>query len=298
MFLTLKNRISEATTFYGDLLDSSGLDYIFNPSFAQLGSQLVMVFRGSSKKNSNIRAYLLVHDFLGRPTPILDLSQHFSAWGVVQTADPKLFQFGDTIWVTFNTGWSRFGNDIYIAPLYPNLGRPLRCDFSGRQKIEKNWAFYSWRGALRAIYALGNGTVLESQTDPTQSQGRLEMVPVGSVSSTRRARGLSIGTQLAFSADAAYLVAHRKFHILGKRAYIGKLVRLDFSGNDVYATSGGKYVFHSFGSLLGSRMKRNRNLISCSYFSGLQLQSGVARLGYGINDVAFGFADADLSEFQ
>ena len=41
-------------------------------------------------------------------------------------------------------------------------------------------------------------------------------------------------------------------------------------------------------SISGSRIKHNTNLHSCTYFSGLQVQGDLVRIGYGVNDIDYG----------
>ena len=43
-------------------------------------------------------------------------------------------------------------------------------------------------------------------------------------------------------------------------------------------------MVHSPESLLGSAVKHNTNLYSCTYFSGLQASDSGIALGYGINE--------------
>ena len=49
-------------------------------------------------------------------------------------------------------------------------------------------------------------------------------------------------------------------------------------------------MVHSRDSVQGSGVKHNSNLLSCTYFSGLQASDSGITLGYGINDVDFGFS--------
>jgi hypothetical protein len=55
-------------------------------------------------------------------------------------------------------------------------------------------------------------------------------------------------------------------------------------------TAAADWMVHSPESLLGSAVRHNDNLFSCTYFSGLQASEAGVALGYGINDVEFGFS--------
>ena len=83
-------------------------------------------------------------------------------------------------------------------------------------------------------------------------------------------------------------MAHRKYVLTHKKVYLGRLCALDPIHMTV--TLGDSWLAHSHGSLLGSEVKHNTNLFSCTYFSGLQASDTGITLGYGVNDVDFGFS--------
>lgn len=293
MLQSLKGFQSEATFRYATLLRETGLLNIFNPSFACSDSLLAITFRGIAPGDNIIRAYLLTQSLLDQSIQLKDLTKQYALEGIGNVADPKLFHFNGNLWITFNTGWHPDNNDIFIAKITPSLEAPVRCIFSGRQKIEKNWAFYGSGETLRAIYSL-QGPVLQATSLSSSFRNDVEMTQVGIVKSSRSIERYSIGTQLVWLGDDAYLVAHRKIQIFGKRLYLGKLMKLTFNENDIQITQGSKYIFHSWTSLMGSRLKYNKNLLSCSYFSGLYLVNDNAQLGYGVNDVTFHFSEISL----
>jgi hypothetical protein len=61
-------------------------------------------------------------------------------------------------------------------------------------------------------------------------------------------------------------------------------------------TLGSAWFVHSPESLLGDSVKHNTNLYSCTYFSGLQASDNRLSLGYGVNDVDFGFSTYSISD--
>lgn len=294
MIQPLKSFRSTTSSLFHDALRGSGLRNIFNPSFMYYESLFVVAFRAIPEHGAGqIRSYMLFQDFVDRSTEIMDLTEYFSKLGIQRAADPKLFRFGDELWMTFNTGWSKERNDIYISRILPEISRPLRCDFLERRRIEKNWAFYEWEGSLRALYSL-NGPILQACDPPTQAQSSLTLEPIGNVQSDWCLDSYTIGTQLAFRENEAYLVAHKKFNFLGRRLYLGRLMKLEFCQSDIRVFPGKCYLVHSWGAMLGDRVKHNKNLISCSYFSGLDVDGPCARISYGVNDVSYGFSDIDL----
>jgi hypothetical protein len=99
---------------------------------------------------------------------------------------------------------------------------------------------------------------------------------------------LSLGTQLFRKNGKFYFMAHKKLYLLGKKIYLGKCCSFDYENMEVQA---GRYWWvHSLKSLLGSRVKHNTNLLSCTYFSGIQITGDMISLGYGVNDVDYGFS--------
>jgi len=286
----LRGHQSATMSKFAKALRATGLTNIFNPSFENWQSLWYIAFRAIANAGGPIRSYLLVYEEMGQQTRLIDLTERYAQDGIASVADPKLFCFNDELWLTFNTGWHPAQNELYIARLVPELGAPLRCAYSGRQAIEKNWAFYGSGDSLYAIYALQGGCVLKA-VSVFSSTREVEFTPVGKVLERTNGEHYSIGTQLAWDGDKALLIAHRKIHCLGRRLYLGRFVKIDFDDNDVYAEIRGGYLLHSFRALLGSRVKHNKNLLSCSYFSGLRITPDGVQVGYGINDVDFAFAD-------
>lgn len=94
----------------------------------------------------------MIYEEMEQHRRLIDLAERYSRDGLSTVADPKLFHFNDELWLTVNTGWHPIRNDIYIAILVPELGAPLKCFYSGRQEIQKNWAFYGRGDSLYAIY--------------------------------------------------------------------------------------------------------------------------------------------------
>jgi len=86
-------------------------------------------------------------------------------------------------------------------------------------------------------------------------------------------------------------MAHEKRFLYNKRIYFGRLVCLSVIDKKFKITKVSPYRYiHSFRSLFGTIKKRNKNLISCSYFSGISqdIDSKII-LSYGINDFSFSF---------
>lgn len=293
LFTLKRSGRADRNSELAELADSAGLSNVFNPSIATLGGVTHLAFRG--EQTPGVRpfgAFYAISDGNGL-SMVADLTEIASTYGIRNVADPKLVVLDERVFVTFNTGFSsREPNYLYLQQLWPRIEAPQECVVGARQVIEKNWAFYlDGRGELGAIYSLtptvtitlregelGSGSPLFFERRPaTSAEGRSD---------------LTIGTQLSFSGDGvAWLVAHQKLRILRRRAYFGRLVRVQFSGNgDVRVDVGARPLVHSIASTLPRLPRHNRGLLSATYFAGLQYGLEGFDLSYGINDVGYSFA--------
>ena len=110
------------------------------------------------------------------------------------------------------------------------------------------------------------------------------MTPSPALSSGRSIVAWRCGGPLR--AGRVNFVSHQKRLVADKKVYLGRLCRFDAERRSV---SAGRYwLSHSMDSIRGSRVKHNTNLYSCTYFSGLQVEDDLVRIGYGINDVDYG----------
>ena len=106
-------------------------------------------------------------------------------------------------------------------------------------------------------------------------------------------RDLSIGSDIQKINNKYFLIAHEKIFLNNKRIYFGRLVSLSLFKNKfkIIKIYPHRYI-HSYRSLLGTRKKRNLNLISCTYFSGFTYDKNKNTIlfSYGVNDFYFSFA--------
>jgi hypothetical protein len=105
---------------------------------------------------------------------------------------------------------------------------------------------------------------------------------------------LTIGTQLSKIGGKYCFVAHKKVYVRGKKMYLGKFCVLNFE--DMTISPGKYWLVHSLKSLFGAKIKTNTNLFSCTYFSGIQTFNETIKLGYGVNDVDFGFSTKNFED--
>lgn len=296
MAFTLHSLKSARSERISTALSRSNHSNCFNPSILFLHDQTFISFRafGSSGKLP-FRGYLARTD--GRELlHLVDLTHHAQQEGIGLVADPKLFQYQGDVWVTFNTGYSKQGNDVYIQQVTPELGRPLKCEFRGRSLIEKNWAFFERKGSLCALYSLAPLRVLQ-EVFHDESERRVVFECRSrdeNETITAVPHNLTIGTQVSILEDQAFLIGHEKLYLGPWRTYLGRLVKLDLENDGIKTSVSRRRLVHSYRSLLGSRRKYNPRLLSCTYFSGLQIDGDSAIVSYGINDVDWAIRELKL----
>jgi hypothetical protein len=299
MLLPIQNHQTHRSRIYISLLAPFENLNAFNPSFLHHDGRLYIVFRHfGADPRPPFEASLLTCDASGNIQDRLNLTQHLASFGVEAVCDPKLLILNQQLWVTFNDGWSATRNHIYLMQLSPVLGRPLECVFEERQAVEKNWAFFIEGRALKALYSIdplriltaplpddNTPTILFESDGTPADQGKASHSP---------ANGLTIGTQAVQRNGDLYLVAHEKWRLSRFRAYVGRWVRIRRDTDPFEVEVSRKRLCYSYRSLFGTRKRFNKNLLSCTYFSGLTIDGDRVVLGFGINDVSLGFSELDI----
>ncbi len=239
----------------------------------------------------------------GRLRDERDLTAECRAFGIDRVADPKLFSLDGASWATFNTGSPTSENALYLWCVGIEGARPMRCTFAGRDRIEKNWQFVRRGDRLCAVYSIDPLVILDA---PMPTAGDDEVVfelrsgapSSGSRSARQRIarRSVSLGTPLlAADADTFRLIVHEKFHLAGKRLYLGRAAELTFDGAPALRLSRDRLA-HSWAGLMGTRPRLNPNLVSCTYFSGIAGDPDRPVLSFGLNDAHAGFVQCEWSE--
>jgi hypothetical protein len=273
---------------------------VFNPSLARFDGRWHLAFRAEAHPGEKPFRALYTNAAKDQFSPPVDLSEMLAHQGLPRVADPKLVTLGDRLYLTFNTGHLEGApNALYLMSVWPEVGPPQRCEVEGRQIVEKNWAFYlDGQAKLAVIYSLSPLVRLRHVGGVL---GSTDALLFERASSTRGSgKGLSIGTQMTFAdARTAYLVAHEKPGLFGKRGYVGRLVRLTFDPHgEATIDVGQARLIHSYRKLIPAKKRHNRNLLWATYFAGavLDANSESLSLSYGINDVEFGFAELPLAQ--
>lgn len=243
-----------------------------NPSFARVAGGMAWAWREAPSWEGPFEA--MWQGPGGEPERMADLFRRFGFGDVV--ADPKVWRQGDGLAVTFNSGWDRERNRLYVARIWPEVGAPEEVGCPGRQRVEKNWGFFEADGRVQVLYGLSPVPVFMASAGG-EFLPVAEGEPVGA--------GRTLGSQPVFWGGRWYVMGHRRGWIRGKRWYVAELWsfgRVGSGWGDVRRESGP--WAHSPVGLLGGGRKRNRNLLSCTYCSGLERADGGWWVGYGLND--------------
>ena len=288
-FVRLKNRSNQKTEKLKSILNNLNLRNIFNPCYKELNKNQYISFRANSE-SSSIESFILILDEDYKIISFTNLSKFYSKnYGINKINDPKLSILNKLLYLTFNTGFNIQGNDIYLAEINKDLPKPRKCIYEERMLIEKNWAFYNFNNKLLALYSLNPLVILESyfiESDEIKFKIYYKQKNLNVFF-----KGLTIGSNIEKIKNEYYLMAHEKRFLYNKRIYFGRLVCLSVIDKKFKITKIYPYRYiHSFRSLFGNIKKRNKNLFSCSYFSGISkdIDSQII-LSYGINDFSFSF---------
>lgn len=209
--------------------------------------------------------------------------------------DLKLFPFQGTAWVTFNDGHpSKMSkNSLLVGPLDKTLARCRSAEIPGRNRIEKNWGFFEWRGELNAVYSLqpltivrangpidGTSNVVNFSVVTSVYSPELERFSLGSSSSW------AIGSQPIRVGDSLVLTVHQKTHVLGKfRRYYVHLVQIEIpDSGEVSLSRVSAPMIHSLANLR-ARSASNPFAFGVTYASGIERVGDHSfAVGYGIRD--------------
>lgn len=280
--------------------ERAGHTNVFNTSVVETGGRTYVCYRAfGPARTKPFHAFAATINADGSTT-LVDLTAHCQSFGVRPTADPKLFVADDTVYATFNTGTPSTGeNQIYLLRVSPSPGEPQRVSVVGRERtrVEKNWAFFidGSTTEMQGVYSLSPTVLLRQVTGELGGQGDLvfEATERDSRVTGRMPRQLTIGTQPArLPSGDLLLIGHERFSVAGKRAYVGRAIRLivDRPGPVRLDVSPLRLV-HSYLSMVPRKGAHNPNLLSATYFSGLDVRDDLIRLSYGVNDVDFGIAE-------
>ncbi len=271
------------------LNELSSKAFAFNPSLIVHNSVTYIAFRIYDATTKSILALIYVlkdDEVINR----INLSEtFFEKENISKVADPKLFVLNSKVYCTFNTGDGNKingNNKIFIATLdEKGILEYYICEYSQRQRTEKNWAFYSIDNTLYALYSLEPLTILKAA----------EVKPHAIVfeshfrDTKQHFKNYSIGTPLCEHDGKFMFIAHKKYYRNRKRLYLGKPCELDIT-NTPKLKRNTTTLLHSFKSIFGNKHKFNKNLISCTYFSGIQKYGHNLVVSYGINDVNWNIA--------
>ncbi len=291
MIQTLSTKTSFFTNTVSNTIRQLGLKNSYNPSIAECNGSLYIAFRAKAQApKSPMDAYLLRID-QDKTHTLINLTQEGKEYGIAPVADPKLTVLNQELWVTFNTGWHPIENQLYLWRLTPEIGRPIECLYKERQVVEKNWGFFIHNQQLMALYSIGSGQLLTAPP-PAETSTCIHFETISTGLETENLSSYTIGTQPVYANDKYHFIAHKKLSARNKRLYLGKLFSFDVKNSELNTIQPhGHFLIHSLRSIFGSKIKHNKNLISCTYFSGLIARNNKLIASYGINDIDFNIAE-------
>ena len=265
---------------------------IFNPSFQITDTATIFAFRAIVTGETALSAFISIEDENGFSVTRL-ASASYPGLSAPRFIDPKVFLLDKDAYVTFNSGWVPGGNDIFVMQIHPLFGKPAVLRYKSRRSQERNWCIFSWNGETYVLYWINPLKILRvvrkspsvwELEDHYESENPNPDLPLD----------LTLGTQGVVAGNKLIFISHQKRRLEGKKIYLGRLCTLDLEN---FLVRPGKYwLCHTFDSILGSHIKHNTNLYSCTYFSGIQVSGNRTQLAYGINDVHYGFSTHDLDD--
>lgn len=257
--------------------------YTFNPSLVIHDEVNYLAIRVYDNVSKSILALLLIWQDDKEEIVTINLTDYFKEkLNFSKVADPKLFLMEGQVYGSFNTSHATDKpNELALFQLNGSkIENYYLCNYNERMRTEKNWAFFYKNQTLFALYSLEPLTVLKAETiDKDQIVFKKYFED-----KTQNYKDHSIGTPLIELENGYGFMAHKKYYRKRKRLYLGKPCLFNFE-NGFKLKVKRQFYFHSYKSLLGEKFKFNKNLISCTYFSGICRKKDKLILGYGINDI-------------
>jgi len=283
-----KNKDDAILNKFKKSLSSLSIHNVFNPSFYIDENVEIFSFRAIKSGEDKISSFVIIKD--KEKQIIKNISEEFSEkLDTDQLIDPKVTKLDNELYLTFNSGWNPRRNSLFVMKIYPVIEPPKKIIYNKRKEQERNWTFFFEDGDIYALYWVNPLKILKLKRRGEESW-EFEDYYSGNEEQNIPS-DLTIGTQLYKSKGGYNFVAHKKIKFLWKKIYFGKFCSFDFGNKKI--KTGKKWLVYSLKSLLGSKIKHNTNLFSCTYFSGLQIFDGSVTLGYGVNDI-----EPDFSKYK
>ncbi|WP_033956545.1 hypothetical protein [Psychroserpens jangbogonensis] len=269
------------------------IKFVFNSSFVIYRNVSYMALRMFDETSQTILAIIYVWEDENTITKI-NLSEYFHQnLDIIKVADPKMFIMNNEVCCTFNTGdATEKQNEIVLLKIDKHqITEYFVCNYAQRARTEKNWAFYVENNTLYSLYSLSPLTILKA----SETGDHTIIFEKFFVDENQYLENFSIGTPLLELDDGYGFIAHKKFFRKRKRLYLGKPCRLIINTTPTVKTNR-HCIIHSLKSLLGAKYKFNKNLISCTYFSGIHRFGENLIISYGINDIDWNIVTIKLKK--
>jgi hypothetical protein len=303
ILVELYGKTNSTTELLCSLIKAKGLTDVFNPSVIFHEHRVYLAFRARECGELSIKSFILIanweeaskcdipHSF-GCPSSLFNLSDLFCTHSLSYVADPKLFLYRDCIWCTFNTGYDKGANSIYLfsADMLPRP-RLYKARLMGRRPVEKNWGFWDNEGTLSAVYDFNSRQIIKLVGEEV-NELIFEFMEEGADQGARNSPVITNGSMpVKFKNGRFLIMLHEKHFIRGARVYLGRLGIFELSRGQMRGGVCPFLFIHSISALFGESIRLNPNLLSCTYFSGLAFSpDGQLFASYGVNDLDFNIA--------
>jgi predicted GH43/DUF377 family glycosyl hydrolase len=141
----------------------------FNPGLLREGDGFLFAYRlvaaDGRRRIGLCRLDAQLQVVPGSPLPLSDRVRFPNADAMPEIArqwfaDPRLYRFGERLFIYWNSGWHEPRNYQFLQELEPGTlapigsARELVLGGAERQKLEKNWTLFSADGAVFAVYTI------------------------------------------------------------------------------------------------------------------------------------------------
>lgn len=272
LYFTEYFKNKELMNIYQEKISPLGCRAFFNPSMYIEKDLSLFTVRGvrrnptaKQRGNFNMLSWLVKND------EVICLDEFWPQ--VKRVYDAKIFHFFDGIYITFNTANEK-DNSVYVAKIHPKLESPIELKFTGRNSIEKNWAFYEFKGDRYCLYSINPLVILRDRGGWNFEEYFRGQKDVGIKND------LHIGTQFIPFDNKYMFISHEQVRHEKKIFYMGKFMIFDHEKRKVFM--GNKNWCHNIISSTDFYM--GRKLWGVTYFSGIQKCENTINVSYGIND--------------
>lgn len=271
------------------MLDSLEYAKVSDPSLFASKDVFVVSFQASSGDAALPADAMLI--FLDTHTSgrrIMKLSEHLrKEFGIEHCTQVRLFGSSSEVFLTFRADTSQH---LCLMQVYPEIHRPLLCEYPDAKKHDPNWAFFCRHKQFYA-YASIDPPVLLKAGDRQENEGRLLFDRITGKEDGTVSR-YSIGTHVIEEDGDQYVMVQGSAAPAGRSISLVRVVRMQLDEKMQPTVSLGRPLFiESIWSLIGSSMKFRGPALRAPCVTGFVALRRTFLLSYRIDQDAYGFAE-------